>query len=175
MQDITLPIRNKKGQFSTFPLGALIQMVDEKTHVHKEVYFVVIGYYKGVLSCLPYTNDKTRLHQQNFKVSKGEQVRVLKNLTKKELKEWSGNIAVQIKSKKFPAYSGVATNAKFLIDNILLKYAHVRAVRELRKREKATLETLQGITAAKNKFMQDGDLESLNKALLSLRVGQVYA
>lgn len=52
--------------------------------------------------------------------------------------------------------------------------AHVSAVREIRKREKSMIETLRGITSAKEKFMKDGDVEALNKALVSLRVTQVY-
>lgn len=53
--------------------------------------------------------------------------------------------------------------------------AHVSAIREIRKREKNLMETLKGITRAKEKFMQDGDLETLNKSLVALRIGQVYA
>lgn len=52
--------------------------------------------------------------------------------------------------------------------------SHVNAVREIRKREKSMIETLRGITAAKEKFMKDGDVEALNKTLISLRVSQVF-
>lgn len=121
MQILTLPFRNKKGQFSSFPLGTLIQKIDKKSHSMQEVYFVVIACNKGFLACLPYTSDITSLHQSNFKFSKSDGIKIVKVLSEKELTEWASDIQIEINKGLHPAYNGVGVNAKFLIEKILLK------------------------------------------------------
>lgn len=52
--------------------------------------------------------------------------------------------------------------------------AYVSSIREIRKQEKLLLEKLKVINDAKNKFMKDGDVKTMNLSLAKANVRQVY-
>lgn len=121
MKDLILPYRDSKGRFCILEKGTLIQKLSDSTHSMQNVFFVVIAHNKGMVASIPYTSNVTNLHAHNFKCSKDKGIKIVRVLTEKEKKDWAFEIQIQINKNQNPAYNSIGTNAKFLIEKILLK------------------------------------------------------